>query len=63
MTASDATTGQRATTGPGAGRPVVELRDVVAVLGRFPALAGATLTVHEGEVLLLQRGEGPGAVM
>ena len=39
---------------------VVELRGVVAVLGGFPALAGADLTVRRGEVLLLQGPNGAG---
>jgi heme ABC exporter ATP-binding subunit CcmA len=38
----------------------VVLRDAVAVLGRFPALAGATLTVDEGEILLLRGPNGAG---
>ena len=40
--------------------PVVELRDVVAVLGRFPALAGADLTVDRGELMLLRGPNGAG---
>jgi len=40
--------------------PVVSLRDVVAVLGRFPALAGASLDVGEGEIVLLQGPNGAG---
>lgn len=40
--------------------PVVELDGVVAVLGRFPALAGATLRVAEREVLLLKGPNGAG---
>ena len=39
---------------------VVELRGVVAVLGGFPALAGADLDVRRGEVLLLQGPNGAG---
>lgn len=39
---------------------VVELRGVVAVLGGFPALAGADLDVGRGEVLLLQGPNGAG---
>lgn len=39
---------------------VVELNGVVAVLGGFPALAGADLTVERGEVLLLQGPNGAG---
>lgn len=40
--------------------PVVQLRDAVALLGRFPALAGVTMDVFEGEVLLLQGPNGAG---
>jgi heme ABC exporter ATP-binding subunit CcmA len=40
--------------------PVVHLRDAVAVLGSFPALAGATLTVERGEILLLRGPNGAG---
>lgn len=40
--------------------PVIELVDVVAVLGRFPALAGASLTVREGEIVLLRGPNGAG---
>lgn len=39
---------------------VVQLDDVVAVLGSFPALAGATLTVRRGEVVLLRGPNGAG---
>src|SRR4051794_16238746 len=39
---------------------VVELLDAVAVLGRFPALAGATLTVERGEIVLLRGPNGAG---
>jgi heme ABC exporter ATP-binding subunit CcmA len=40
--------------------PVVQLVDVVAVLDRFPALAGATLTVNRGEIVLLTGPNGAG---
>jgi heme ABC exporter ATP-binding subunit CcmA len=40
--------------------PVVQLVDVVAVLDRFPALAGATLTVWRGEIVLLTGPNGAG---
>ena len=40
--------------------PVVHLRDAVAVLGSFPALAGATLSVSRGEILLLRGPNGAG---
>ena len=41
-------------------RPVVELDDAVAVLGSFPALAGASLTVQRGEIVLLRGPNGAG---
>lgn len=40
--------------------PVVSLHDTVAVLGGFPVLAGATLDVARGEVLLLRGPNGAG---
>jgi heme ABC exporter ATP-binding subunit CcmA len=40
--------------------PVVELVEAVAVLGRFPALAGASLTVQRGEIVLLCGPNGAG---
>lgn len=40
--------------------PVVVLDDVVAVLGQFPALAGMTLTVYCGEIVLLKGPNGAG---
>ena len=40
--------------------PVVKLVDVVAVLGAFPALAGATLTVERSEIVLLRGPNGAG---
>lgn len=40
--------------------PVVELEDAVAVLGTFPALAGATLRVDAGEIVLLRGPNGAG---
>jgi len=46
--------------GSAAPAPVVALDDVVAVLGAFPALAGASLDVHEGEILLLRGPNGAG---
>ncbi len=38
----------------------VHLRSAVALLGSFPALAGASLDVHRGEVVLLQGANGAG---
>jgi heme ABC exporter ATP-binding subunit CcmA len=40
--------------------PVVDLCDAVAVLGSFPALAGATMTVQRGEIVLLSGPNGAG---
>lgn len=40
--------------------PAVELRDAVAVLGGFPVLAGATLTVRPREIVLLRGPNGAG---
>jgi heme ABC exporter ATP-binding subunit CcmA len=40
--------------------PAVALDDAVAVIGRFPALAGATLRVDIGEIVLLQGPNGAG---
>jgi heme ABC exporter ATP-binding subunit CcmA len=42
------------------GASIVRLRDVVVVLGRFPALAGADLTVERGEIVLLRGPNGAG---
>jgi len=42
------------------GDPAVALEDAVAVIGRFPALAGATLRVDAGEIVLLQGPNGAG---
>ncbi|MFM8856826.1 MAG: heme ABC exporter ATP-binding protein CcmA [Actinomycetota bacterium] len=39
---------------------VVHLEDVVAVLGSFPALAGASLSVERGEIVLLRGPNGAG---
>ncbi|MCJ7671599.1 MAG: heme ABC exporter ATP-binding protein CcmA [Acidimicrobiia bacterium] len=41
-------------------QPVVRLRSVVCLLGRFPALADVDLDVAEGEVVLLSGGNGAG---
>lgn len=40
--------------------PVVDLRDAVVVLGAFPALAGATMTVERGTIVLLEGPNGAG---
>jgi heme ABC exporter ATP-binding subunit CcmA len=40
--------------------PVVRLRSVVALLGGFPALAGADLTVDAGDAVLLRGPNGAG---
>ena len=40
--------------------PVVRLRSVVALLGGFPALAGADLTVDAGQAVLLRGPNGAG---
>jgi heme ABC exporter ATP-binding subunit CcmA len=40
--------------------PVVRLRAAVALAGRFPVLAGADLTVDEGEIVLLRGPNGAG---
>jgi heme ABC exporter ATP-binding subunit CcmA len=45
---------------PVEGSSVVRFRDVVAVLGGFPALAGADLDVEASEILLLRGPNGAG---
>ena len=40
--------------------PVVVLRDAVAVIGGFPVLAGATMSVARGEIVLLSGPNGAG---
>jgi heme ABC exporter ATP-binding subunit CcmA len=40
--------------------PVVHLRDAVALLGRFPALAGIDLDVARGDIVLLRGPNGAG---
>lgn len=44
----------------GAVAPSVECVEVVAVIGGFPVLAGATLEAHPGEIVLLQGPNGAG---
>jgi heme ABC exporter ATP-binding subunit CcmA len=39
---------------------VIALEDVVVVLGNFPALSGASLTVQRGEIVLLKGPNGAG---
>ncbi len=45
---------------PASLEPVVDLCDAVAVLGSFPALAGATMTVQRSEIVLLSGPNGAG---
>src|SRR6187397_1376764 len=40
--------------------PAVALEEAVVVLGRFPALAGATLRIDPGEILLIRGPNGAG---
>jgi heme ABC exporter ATP-binding subunit CcmA len=40
--------------------PIVHLRRAVALIGRFPALAGADLDVEQGEIVLLRGPNGAG---
>lgn len=40
--------------------PVIDLVDVVALVGSFPALAGASLRVDRGEIVLLRGPNGAG---
>jgi len=40
--------------------PVIHLRSAVALIGRFPALAGVDLDVESGEVVLLRGPNGAG---
>ncbi len=40
--------------------PVVDLTDAVAVLGSFPALAGASIRIDEGDIVLLRGPNGAG---
>ncbi len=40
--------------------PIVALRGVVALLGRFPALSGVDLSVRPGEIVLVQGPNGAG---
>ena len=40
--------------------PVVEIGDAVVMLGRFPALAGVTMSIEQGEAVLLRGPNGAG---
>lgn len=40
--------------------PVVEIDDAVVMLGRFPALAGVTMSIEQGEAVLLRGPNGAG---
>lgn len=40
--------------------PVIRFRSAVALVGRFPVLAGVDLDMHRGEILLLQGANGAG---
>ena len=42
------------------GSPVIDLREAVALAGRFPVLAGADLAVAAGEIVLLRGPNGAG---
>ena len=42
------------------GAPLVHLRNAVALIGRFPALAGVDLDVHHGEIVLVRGPNGAG---
>jgi heme ABC exporter ATP-binding subunit CcmA len=48
------------TTDRSTAKTVVDLQDAVAVLGQFPALAGVSLTVRRGEIVLLRGPNGAG---
>lgn len=40
--------------------PIVQLRSAVALIGRFPALAGVDLDIDPGEIVLLRGANGAG---
>lgn len=42
------------------GLPVVALDEAISLIDRFPALAGVTLTVGQGEIILLRGSNGAG---
>src|SRR5690606_21703370 len=44
----------------GSMEPAVHLRDAVALIGRFPALAGVDLDVAKGEIVVLRGPNGAG---
>lgn len=41
-------------------QPIVDLRAAVALVGRYPVLAGVDLSVRQGEIVLLQGPNGAG---
>ncbi len=45
---------------PSRSRPVIELQEVVVLLGRFPALAGLSLRVEAGEIVVVRGPNGAG---
>ncbi len=40
--------------------PIIELSGVISLIGRFPALAGLDLTIHDGEIVVLRGPNGAG---
>lgn len=52
--------GRMSAVAPSMQTPVIDLVDVVALIGSFPALAGASLRVERGEIVLLRGPNGAG---